>query len=149
MEREAVDRGNYLLILELSAKAGIEVGRLGKVVFRKGYYIYVGSARKNLSRRIERHRKPQKKHFWHIDYLRAIAELHVALPIHTEDRLECKIAHAVKGIAGWEIPRFGSSDCSCSSHLFGMLKDPLQSAEFISLLTSFRADRLIGKCEGD
>jgi len=143
--REARDRGSYLLILRLPKKVSREIGKLGEVVFKEGYYIYVGSARKNLSGRIQRHKRLQKKLFWHIDYLRAIAEFHAALPVRTEDRLECEIAHAVKGIADWEVPRFGSSDCSCNSHLFGMLKDPLQSVAFISLLTYFGADRLIGE----
>jgi len=141
VEKEVKDRGSYLLILKLPEKVRTEVGKLGEVAFKEGYYIYVGSARKNLVRRIQRHKRLQKKLFWHIDYLRAIAEFHCALPVRTEDRLECEIAHAVKGIADWEIPRFGSSDCPCSSHLFGMLKDPLQSAEFISLLMYFKTER--------
>lgn len=143
--RKANDRGSYLLILRLPKRVTGEIGKLGEVVFKEGYYIYVGSARKNLSGRIQRHKRLQKKLFWHIDYLRAIAEFHAALPVRTEDRLECEITHAVKGIADWEVPRFGSSDCSCNSHLFGMLKNPLQSAAFISLLTYFGADRLIGE----
>jgi sugar fermentation stimulation protein A len=42
------------------------------------------------------------------------------------------------------VPGFGSSDCSCGSHLFGMAEDPLHSPEFIALLQYFRMDRLFG-----
>jgi len=144
MEKKVRDRGSYLLILRLPEKIRIEVGKLGEVAFKEGYYIYWLS-KKNLAMRIQRHKRRQKKCFWHIDYLRAIAEFHIAIPIRTEECLECEVAHSVKSIADWEVARFGSSDCRCSSHLLGMLKDPLQSSEFISLLNYFRADRPVGQ----
>jgi sugar fermentation stimulation protein A len=143
VEKEARDGGSYILILELPEEASLEVGKLGEIRFRKGYYLYIGSARKNLSRRIQRHRRMRKKPFWHVDFLRAIAKFHLALPIRTEDVLECEMAQAIKGLSQWEVPRFGSSDCSCPSHLYGMVQNPLQSAEFISLLQYYRMDRLI------
>lgn len=142
VEKEARDRGSYILILKLPEEASLEVGKLGEIRFRKGYYLYIGSARKNLSQRIQRHRRMHKQLFWHVDFLRAIAEFYLALPIRTQDVLECEMARAVKDISEWEVPRFGSSDCSCPSHLYGMLKDPLQSAAFISLLQYYRMDRL-------
>jgi len=145
VEREAKDRGNYILILRLPNRKNIEVGKLGKVPFRGGHYLYVGSAQKNLIQRLERHRRVGKNLFWHVDYLRAQAEFHWALPIRTGDNLECEIANALKKIAGWEVPRFGSSDCSCDSHLFGMMEDPLRSPEFIALLQYFRMDRLLAR----
>ncbi len=145
VEREGEDQGSYLILLRLSRGQTIEVGKLGSVRFRKGYYIYVGSAKKNLSQRMARHRRLRKTHFWHIDDLRAQAEWHTAIPIRTADDLECDLAEAVKGLAEWEIPRFGASDCRCSSHLYGMKEDPLQSSRFISLLQYFRMDRLVEK----
>jgi len=145
VERESRDRGSYILILKLPKEASLEVGKLGEIRFRKGYYLYIGSARRNLSRRIQRHRRMRKRLFWHVDFLRAIAEFHFALPIRTQDVLECEMARAIKDISDWEVPRFGSSDCSCPSHLYGMAKDPLQSAEFISLLQYYRMDRLMGE----
>jgi sugar fermentation stimulation protein A len=142
VKKEAEDRGSYILVLRLREKARIEVGKLGGIGFRKGYYLYIGSARKDLSRRIERHRRMRKKYFWHVDSLRGVAEFCHALPIRTHDILECEVARAVKKISDWEVPRFGSSDCSCPSHLYGMTQDPLHSAKFISLLQYFRMDRL-------
>ena len=142
VEREAEDRGSYILILRLPARKNIEIGKLGRLQFKAGYYLYAGSAQKNLTQRLERHRRERKNLFWHVDYLRAQAEFHWALPIRTGDDLECELASALKKIAGWEVPGFGSSDCSCDSHLFGMAKDPLHSPEFIALLQYFRMDRL-------
>ena len=141
IEEEAKDRGSYLVILHLKRKSNIQIGRLGSISFRKGFYIYVGSAMANLSKRMERHRHTRKRHHWHIDDLRAVAEFHSALAIRSSDRLECEIARAFSEIAEWTVPGFGSSDCSCETHLFGMSKDPLHSEDFQKLLQCFRMDR--------
>lgn len=145
IEREAKDRGSYLLILNLKRDRKIDVGKLGCVHFRKGFYIYVGSAMANLAKRMERHRHLRKRYHWHIDELRAVVAFHSVLPIRSSDRLECEIAKAMSEIAEWSVSGFGSTDCSCDSHLFGMSKDPLQSEDFHKLLQYFRMDRYQGK----
>jgi sugar fermentation stimulation protein A len=145
IEEEAKDRGSYLLILNLKRNRKIDVGRLGRVVFRKGFYIYVGSAMANLSKRMERHRHLRKRHHWHIDELRAVAEFHSTLAIRSSERLECEVAEAMSKIAEWSVPRFGSTDCSCDTHLFGMSGDPLHSGNFQKLLQHFRMDRFQAK----
>jgi sugar fermentation stimulation protein A len=142
LEKEIKDCGSYILILRLPAKKTLPIGKLGNVRFKSGYYLYVGSARKNLTQRLERHKRERKKLFWHIDYLRAQADFILSLPIRASNPLECELACALKGLSVWEIPGFGSSDCLCSSHLYGMSKDPIQTPEFISLLQHFRMDRL-------
>jgi sugar fermentation stimulation protein A len=145
IEKEAKDRGSYLLILNLKRNRKIDVGKLGRVVFRKGFYIYVGSAMANLSKRMERHRHLRKRHHWHIDELRAVTEFHSVLAIRSSERIECQVAKAMSDIAEWSVPRFGSTDCSCDSHLFGMARDPIQSEDFQKLLQHFRMDRFRGK----
>jgi len=141
IQGEAKDRGSYLLVLRLKRKSNINIGRLGKISFRKGFYIYVGSAMTNLIKRMERHRRIRKRRHWHIDDLREVAEFHSVLAIRSYARLECEIAKVFSKIAECKIPKFGSSDCSCESHLFGMSKDPLQSDEFHKLIQYFRMDR--------
>ncbi len=141
IEEETRDRGSYLLILNLKREKKVNIGRLGKASFKKGFYVYVGSAMANLSKRIERHRRIEKEHHWHIDELRAAAEFHSALPIRSSTRLECELAKALSRIATWSIPKFGSSDCFCETHLFGMPSDPLHSIAFHKLLQFFRMDR--------
>jgi sugar fermentation stimulation protein A len=143
IEKEAKDRGSYLLILNLKRNRKINVGKLGKVHFRKGFYIYVGSAMANLSKRMERHRHLRKRHHWHIDELRAVAEFHSVLAIRSSERLECEVAKGMSEIAEWSVPRFGSTDCSCDTHLFGTSSDPIQSEDFQKLLQYFRMDRPI------
>jgi len=140
--KEVEDRGSYILILRLPAGRKLNIGKLGRIEFKAGYYLYAGSAQKNLTQRLERHKRERKKLFWHIDYLRAHAEVHLALPVRASDPLECDLAQALKKISRWEVPGFGCSDCSCSSHLYGMSKDPIHMPGFISLLQQFRMDRL-------
>jgi sugar fermentation stimulation protein A len=145
IEEEAKDRGSYLLILNLKRDRKIDVGKLGKILFRKGFYIYVGSAMTSLSKRMSRHRHLRKQHHWHIDELRAVTQFHSVLAIRSSERMECQVAKAMSEIAEWSMPRFGSTDCSCDSHLFGMSADPLHSGNFHKLLQYFRMDRFQGK----
>ncbi len=137
MEKGAKDRGSYLLLLNLRRRKTIRVRELGVISFRKGFYIYVGSAMANLSKRMERHRRIRKKHHWHIDELRAVSEFHAVLAIRSSTRLECEIAKVLSKIAEWSIRGFGSSDCSCETHLFAMKNDPLQSEDFQKMLQYF------------
>jgi sugar fermentation stimulation protein A len=139
--REAEDRGSYLLILRLPAPALIPVGSLGEVYFKEGYYVYVGSAMANLGKRIERHMRQRKRHHWHIDELRARAEVTAVLAIRSSVRLECGIAKSMSAIADGAVRGFGSTDCSCASHLFFMERDPLGERPFQDLLQYFRMDR--------
>jgi sugar fermentation stimulation protein A len=145
MEREVHDAGSYLIVLRLPEYTEIAAGGLGKLGLRPGFYIYVGSGQRSLTKRLERHKRLNKKAFWHIDYLRAASELHAVLPVRSSDRLECDIARALRGLAEWAVPGFGSSDCACPSHLFGMAEDPLTTPAFHHFLQHFRMERLIDK----
>ena len=142
LEQEDHNRGNYLLILHLSRDHAVSVGALGSVFFRSGYYIYVGSAKKNLAQRINRHLRKRKQLFWHIDYLREVADTCHAVTIRSSVNLEHDLADELWNIASWRISGFGSSDCRCSSHLFGMEKHPLKNRAFIDLIQHYRMDRL-------
>jgi sugar fermentation stimulation protein A len=142
IEGEAHDRGSYIIILRLGRRRRIQIGSLGKVLFQKGYYLYVGSAERNLTKRIERHRRKRKNRFWHIDYLREHADVHAVLPVRSSTRLECPMASSIEKIADWTIRGFGSSDCSCDTHLFGMKGDPIHDSRFIEMLLYYRIDRL-------
>ena len=147
VEREAHDGGCYLMIFRLEEDAVIKIGSLGEISFKKGFYIYVGSAKKNLSKRVERHKRLRKQMHWHIDYFRAKAKVHAALPFRTADDIECELAEEMKKISQRSIKRFGSSDCNCPSHLFAMEEDPLRSNLFHDFLQYYRMDRLLEKAE--
>ncbi len=142
LEQEMDDRGVYLLLLELDRPQHLEIGRLGKVSFPAGHYVYIGSARRHLSARIARHLRRRKTLFWHIDYLRPHADRVQALPIRTPDDLECALAVDLRSLADDLIPGFGSSDCDCPSHLLYFATPPLHRPDFIERLLYWRIYRL-------
>ena len=41
---------------------------MGEVSFKKGDYLYIGSAKSCLETRLQRHLRKEKRIFWHIDY---------------------------------------------------------------------------------
>jgi Uri superfamily endonuclease len=120
-------KGIYVLIISISENIHVNIGALGKILFGKGLYAYVGSAQNNLEKRIERHLRKNKQLFWHIDYLLddCKAKIRAVFYKNAEKPEECRIATQL-GKAGISIKRFGSSDCSCESHLFR-----LQNYEFL------------------
>jgi len=138
LRQEVKDRGSYLLILHLERDRVIEIGRLGKVMFRKGYFLYVGSAMSNLRARIRRHSQRRKKVHWHIDYLTPHVNDLISIAIRSSQRLECEIAEALSSIMKAGPPGFGSSDCLCQTHLFWSETNPLHTKGFHDTLQIFR-----------
>ena len=139
IERKVHDRGCYIIILHLKKDTEIAVGELGNIPFRKGYYLYAGSAKKALTKRIERHQRLRKNLFWHIDYLRETDFLlqRVCQSAH-QKTLNVPSRLVFKRLPDWSDSGFGCSDCSCKSHLFGMDKDPVKSPSFIEMLYTYR-----------
>jgi sugar fermentation stimulation protein A len=145
-DKMAADAGVYLFALELERQRTVKVGSLGSIRFEKGWYVYVGSARRNLSRRLARHERtyPGKAMRWHIDFLRTEARAVRPIPIFTRYDLECRLAHDVGAISAGMVPHFGCSDCSCSSHLFVFPGDPLKDPRFVALLSRYRHRTALG-----
>lgn len=140
--REAKDSGSYIIMLHIAADVNVTVGSLGQIHFSPGYYLYVGTAKRALTKRLDRHLRKNKTFHWHMDYLRNYADSCVAIPIRSSEPLEHELAAALQGIADGSIPAFGSSDCGCVSHLFCFTENPIQSQLFIDILQHFRMDRL-------
>ena len=95
------------------------VGKKGTFRFPRGYYIYTGSARSGLERRVERHLNKNKKHFWHIDYLLDRALIQRVFLFTNCKFGECALNLKTLRKPGTKIivPKFGSSDCGCPAHL--------------------------------
>ena len=109
----------YCLIIKLNRKSRIKIGKLGEMDFKKGYYVYVGSALNSIDSRIRRHLSKEKKLFWHIDYLLNSLNSTVSEVIleRSPEKWECNVAFEISN-KGTPIERFGCSDCKCGSHLF-------------------------------
>ena len=142
LDLEGHDAGDYIMVMSLDKDLELEIGSKGIMHFPAGYYMYVGSAKANLAKRIERHKRKRKKMHWHLDYLRGYCDMVAALPIRTQADLECPIAQSLESIAEWRIDGFGASDCHCPSHLFAMADNPIHNRAFMELVEDYRMNRL-------
>jgi Uri superfamily endonuclease len=127
-------KGLYVLIIQVGEDTDVNVGAMGKLPFRKGLYAYVGSAQNNLEKRVRRHLRKQKHKFWHVDYFLDSDAAKVIEVFHkqADKNEECAIAKAISE-KGEPVIGFGSSDCSCKSHLF-RIEDYGFLQEFMRLL---------------
>jgi Uri superfamily endonuclease len=126
--------GSYIILLELKNDEKIQIGRLGSIFFKKGYYAYVGSALNGLEQRIKRHLREDKKMHWHIDFLLKYGEIKKIFYKEDEMRKECDIANVLSKELEL-ILGFGCSDCKCKSHLFyGKKNDMLERISELNLL---------------
>jgi len=137
------DRGVYFIVLFLNTGRNIETGGLGVLHYPRGWYVYAGSAKRGLSARVRRHLRKRKKCRWHIDYLSLSADSVRGYPIHTDMDLECELAYRIGKTGGRPVTGFGSSDCSCETHLFHFVSDPFLSRSFVDLLFLFRHRRAL------
>jgi len=142
LNTELQDGGAYLVLIKLEGDFTIAAGSLGQAAFKRGHYIYVGSARRNLVKRVTRHTRKRKKKRWHIDYLVEKAAKVTPVPVITADDLECELADSLSEIADCIVKGFGSSDCRCPSHLFYFAENPLEDHRFIDLIQYCRIGRL-------
>ncbi len=117
--------GVYVLVLRLLSPATIRV--LGRDVgLPAGRYVYIGSARGpgGLRARLGRHVRGDGRPRWHIDALRAVAEVEGLAYWIGDEVTECGVARAVTALPGATIPipRFGASDCrgGCPAHLIAV-----------------------------
>lgn len=134
-------KGTYCLIINVKTSFELKVGSLGKLKFRKGHYIYTGSALNSLKGRITRHLVKKKQKRWHIDYLLANKNSDVEMVLYKESGVkdgrypasgrqnglsqECQIAKKI-ATYGTGIRNFGCSDCGCESHLFRITRDKIR-----------------------
>ncbi|MEM1590145.1 MAG: GIY-YIG nuclease family protein [Candidatus Bathyarchaeia archaeon] len=113
-------KGIYVLAVLVSRDITVEVGSLGRLLFKRGFYAYVGSAQNSLGKRLERHVwKMAKRKFWHIDHLLSVGAARVVgvFTKEAEKREECNTAQSLARL-GFPVGGFGCSDCRCKSHLF-------------------------------
>jgi Uri superfamily endonuclease len=139
-----MDKGIYSLVFQTPGST-IRVGALGALTFRAGWYIYVGSALgsgglQRLGRHISLTLLRDKQPTWHVDYLLTSSCFSLVYAVYavTGDRLECKLAG---GLDDDGIPKFGCSDCSCTSHLLYSKSDPKQ--EIFAAFRKLKLDPVI------
>jgi Uri superfamily endonuclease len=131
--------GAYILLIRVRGARALDIGRLGRVRFPGGNYVYIGSGMGGLEARVARHFRRDKKVKWHIDRLLPRAELLGAVLFPSTKRNECELARSCLSFPGARaVQGFGSSDCRCAGHLVH-----LGTAPFGALLR-----RLDGRVQG-
>ena len=110
-------KGCYCLIIILNTPSKIKIGKLGKIDFNEGYYVYVGSAMNYLESRINRHLRSKKTLHWHIVYLLKKAKICDIIYNESTKKIECELSQYISS-NGKGINDFGCSDCDCKSHLY-------------------------------
>ena len=126
------DSGIYILLITLDKARNIRIGKRGGEYFPSGYYAYIGSARRGLKKRVQRHLRKKKKLHWHVDYLLEFAEVKRVYEFGLEENsgrsslTECELAARVSELPGASLlhTRFGASDCRCPGHLYYFKKSP-------------------------
>jgi Uri superfamily endonuclease len=105
----------YTLIFEKTGSSNIRL-RTRSIYMEEGLYLYVGSAKRGLEKRISRHLSKRKKRFWHIDYITTRRDVAVrAVVLSTLS--ECKTLRTVSSLGTLVGNKLGSSDCACPSHV--------------------------------
>jgi len=114
-----MEKGSYTLILRLNEAAEVEIGSLGTLELRKGFYAYNGSANGSGGfKRLERHLEQRGKKHWHIDYINHSPKTGIVAFFKSPGAdAECSVSQELslefEAVAG-----FGCSDCNCNSHLY-------------------------------
>lgn len=122
-------KGCYCLIIRLDEDCEIKIGKLGKIYFKKGHYVYVGSAMNSLESRINRHLNEEKKLHWHIDYLLKESEISNVIYNVSTKKVECELSQYLSNKTT-SIKGFGCSDCMCESHLY-YFKNKNEAIEYV------------------
>ena len=124
-------KGIYFLLIKLEREQENEIGALGDLSFKGGYYIYIGSAQNGIEERVKRHLREEKSIYWHIDYFLEISRIDKVFYIRTnEKKTECKAANFFIE-RGEIIDNFGCSDCDCLSHLIYLGDEEKDAVEVI------------------
>jgi len=114
--------GTYALVMRCSSDQRVEIGKLGRLHLRPGFFVYAGSAfgPGGLKARIAHHVKIPERPHWHIDHLRPTLDLTEIWFTYDSGHREHQWAGVLASFSGATIPfsGFGASDCRCKSHLY-------------------------------
>ncbi len=125
------DSGAYRLVLRLDRTVVVTPGRLGERRLSRGSYLYLGSAKRALSKRVARHRRLAEEKtgrlHWHIDWLLTHPDVRLIRIDTVDGGDECALARGIATLGGSEAVRgFGATDCRqrCPAHLYRVARIP-------------------------
>jgi Uri superfamily endonuclease len=131
----------YVLIIEKTISSRVTVGKQ-TIFMEKGFYFYIGSAKRGLRQRLSRHVRKRKKRFWHIDYITSRRDAFVR-DIYLSPYSECETLGIVSRLGTLFGHKLGSSDCTCRSHFvklnshdLNVMKSRLKARGFVEFSSS-------------
>ena len=138
-------KGSYLVWFRVAEPLEFDCGALGTRRLDTGWTGYAGSAfgAGGLAARLRRHLGSGGRRHWHIDYLRshiAITEFWFSHDPQRREHLWAEVAAELPG-AQRPVRGFGSSDCSCESHLVHLPARPVFS-RFVGAVAAHAPEHL-------
>ena len=126
------DNKTYVLFILNNRSISLHIGRGLFCIFPEGIYIYIGSGKKNLKKRVLRHFSDKKKLHWHIDYFLVSAKI---IDVYVGQREEKELVSIILKEKTLNIPckGFGATDSPYPSHLF-LIEDKEEIEGFLSSL---------------
>ena len=114
-----MNSGTYLLLINLEKEVEMKI-KNKEIRIKKGKYLYIGSAMKNLHQRVGRHisfKEGKYKKHWHIDSLlesgKVIFSIIIPDGIYKEEKLSKEFNKNFNSIKN-----FGATDLKTNSNLF-------------------------------
>ena len=136
--------GSYLLWCYLPRGQAMRIGSLGVHTFKRGWYLYCGSAfgPGGVRARLRHHLGESPRPHWHIDYLKPWASIRLiwlCRGLNLEHEWSWRLASLPR--AERPVRGFGASDCRCCSHLVYLPKKPFSGELQQSLRGDWRIER--------
>ncbi|BBE31228.1 endonuclease [Tepiditoga spiralis] len=127
-----MNSGTYLLLVEIERDIEVKIKRK-EIKIKKGKYLYVGSAMKNLHQRVGRHisfKEGDYKKHWHIDSLlengKVLFSIIIPDGIYKEEKFSKKFNNNFNSIKN-----FGATDLKTDSNLF-IIENTKKFFEFLN-----------------
>jgi Uri superfamily endonuclease len=108
----------YIVASFVPRHTRLRIGSLREHEFGRGWYAYVGSARRGRAARVARHMRADKPLRWHADYLFSAFPPTEAWAVDTGVN-ECALVEILldERLASRFVRGFGAGDCRCRGHL--------------------------------
>ncbi|MBN2281565.1 MAG: DNA/RNA nuclease SfsA [Candidatus Marinimicrobia bacterium] len=138
-KQNTLNKGSYLLLMENQKEHQVDVGKLGQLNLKPGFYIYIGSGMVNLEKRARHHQHTKKSRHYHIDYITpGVMKIKKAFLVRSHEKRESEIALQIEKVCDEFVDGFGCSDTGERSHLFYFAENPLRNQRFYQQLLDFR-----------
>lgn len=135
---EALDKGIYLLSIEI--KKDLEINNKK---FKKGYYLYMNTAKKELFKTIEKYKRKKSKPLTCLEELRKNSSSFKALAINTPKDISKELNNEILNIAREQVLDFAltGKDFNEAGTLYYFKENPIGLQSFQEILLDFQMNK--------